>query len=157
VLAPRAVDLTTLVGEGISYVIELAEAKGQRLRIAIDPAAARVWADPQRLKQVVINLVSNAIKFSPKDASIVIGSDVSRAEDHVDLWVSDTGSGIPAADRERIFEPWVMLDPSLGRAGTGLGLALVKRIAELHGGSVRVEDGPATGSKFIVTLPVAAA
>ena len=112
-----------------------------------------VFADEARLEQVFYNLVSNAIKYS-EGGTIRVGG---RARgDHIELFVSDQGSGIPVAQQARLFEPFYRADSGLGRKtqGVGLGLFLCKAIVEGHGGSIWVESAPGKGATFRFTLPV---
>jgi PAS domain S-box-containing protein len=144
------ISLEPIVRECLAFVIEQAEARHQRVTIALDPTVDIVRADPRRLKQVLINLMTNAIKFSRDAGAIAVRA--RRTDDGlVELAVSDNGPGIAEHDRERIFEPFVTLDRS-PRSGAGLGLALVKRMVELQGGTVRLEDEPTGGARFIVTV-----
>jgi CheY-like chemotaxis protein/anti-sigma regulatory factor (Ser/Thr protein kinase) len=120
-------------------------------------AVTTIEADERRLKQILVNLLSNAIKFTDQGGEIgleVIG-DPEKGMVHFSVW--DTGIGIAKADITRLFQPFVQLDSSLTRAyaGTGLGLTLVQRLADMHGGSVSVESAgvPGEGSRFTVTLP----
>jgi len=101
------------------------------------------------------NLLSNAVKFTPEGGKIVIGAGEKPHE--IEIHVSDTGLGIKEKDLERIFNPFEQVDSSFSRerGGTGLGLALAKKLVELHGGRVRVEsEGVGRGSKFLFTIPV---
>jgi len=152
---PSDVVLKPLVAQCIALVRDEADARRQQLRTDLDYVGAIVRADPRRLKQMFLNLLTNAIKFSPKGATVTIGSTVLPGA-AIELWVANPGPGIPAADRERIFEPFVRLEAALTREqpGAGLGLTIVQRIAELHGGTVRVEGEPGHGSKFVVKLPL---
>jgi two-component system phosphate regulon sensor histidine kinase PhoR len=111
-------------------------------------------ADPDRLEQVFVNLVENAIKYGrAKGRVIVKGRTVNG---HVELCVADNGPGIPSEARERIFERFYRIDKARSReaGGTGLGLAIVKHIVQSHGGKVWVESGPGQGAHFYFTLPV---
>jgi PAS domain S-box-containing protein len=152
------VALLPVVQECVALVHEAALAKQQRLEIACDASVGSVRADPRRLRQVLLNLLTNAIKFSPAGATVTIGSGHAAAG-CAELWVADTGPGIPVEDRERVFDPFVRLASAHTEAqpGAGLGLALVKRITELQGGSVRVEDGRGCGARFVVQLAEVAA
>jgi CheY-like chemotaxis protein/anti-sigma regulatory factor (Ser/Thr protein kinase) len=114
-----------------------------------------MWVDPRRLKQMLVNLLSNAVKFTPQRGSIgveVIADDQAKV---VRFTVWDTGIGIAAGDIPKLFQAFTQLDSSLSRqqSGTGLGLVLVQRMAELHGGSVTVESEPGKGSRFAISLP----
>lgn len=112
-----------------------------------------VMGDFRRLKQVLVNLLSNAVKFTPEGGSVHLS--VAPADGVVRLVVADTGIGIAEHDFDRLFRPFVQIDSGLSRAheGTGLGLTLVVKLVDMHGGSVSVESEPGKGSRFIVTLP----
>jgi signal transduction histidine kinase len=100
----------------------------------------------------VFNLLSNAVKFTPAGGSVVVAS--SRVDGEVQVSVADTGPGIAPEDQERIFEEFQQTDVGAQqREGTGLGLALSKRLVELHGGRIWVESQPGHGSRFVFTLP----
>ena len=115
-----------------------------------------MMADPRRLKQVVVNLLSNAVKFTPEGGAVGLKLAGSADGQSVQIEVWDTGIGIDPADHARLFTPFVQLDSKLSRqyGGTGLGLALVRRMVELHGGRVWLESRPGEGSRFFVNLPV---
>jgi signal transduction histidine kinase len=133
------------------------EAGEKRLKVSVslDRMAPAVAADALRLKQILVNLLSNAVKFTPEGGSIglEVKGDAERGVAHFAVW--DTGIGIAQEDVPRLFQPFVQLDSSLSRQypGTGLGLVLVHRLVELHGGSVTVESEPGRGSRFTVSLP----
>jgi signal transduction histidine kinase/DNA-binding NtrC family response regulator len=133
------------------------DAQKKHLQVAYtrDSSVTTVQADQRRLKQILVNLLSNAVKFTPEGGAI--GLDVKNDEEDqaIRFVVWDTGIGIAPKDLERLFEPFIQLDSSLARqyAGTGLGLALVRRLTELHEGQVAVESAPEQGSRFIVSLP----
>jgi len=114
-----------------------------------------VMADVRRLKQVLVNLLNNAVKFTPPGGSLGIEVNLVPS-DEVLITVWDTGIGIRAEDIERLFQPFSQLDARLEReySGTGLGLSLVKRLVELHGGRVSVESEPGRGSRFSFSLPM---
>jgi signal transduction histidine kinase/CheY-like chemotaxis protein len=151
----QPVDLPAVIDAAIESVKPAAEAKGIKLQKVIDPIAGPVTGDPNRLQQVIWNLLTNAIKFTPKGGNVQIV--VERSNSHVELSVSDTGKGIPADFLPHVFERFSQADDSAkrGRSGLGLGLAIVKSLAELHGGSVRVKSGgEGKGTTFIVSLPI---
>ncbi|MCB0185240.1 MAG: hypothetical protein KDE31_13290 [Caldilineaceae bacterium] len=141
-------------------VLRLVQPTAQKKAIVIDfQRAAEVkvlMADGRRLKQMLINLLSNAIKFTAQGGRVGLEVAVDEATiPEISFTVWDTGVGIPEEAQEHLFEPFVQVDSSLARRyeGTGLGLALVKRMAELHGGQVTVESHVGQGSRFVVKLP----
>ncbi len=113
----------------------------------------RVWGDPERLREVLANLVSNAVKYSPNGGRVWVGGRVDQAG--VTVYVADQGIGIPPEEQGSIFERFYRVDSSLQRRteGAGLGLYLVKAVVEAHGGRIWVESAPDRGSIFIFTLP----
>jgi signal transduction histidine kinase len=125
------------------------------VRVAAGTPRARF--DPPRIEQVLTNLIGNAIKFAPEESCIEIsaGGALFEGRSFVEVSVADPGPGVSAADRERIFEPYVRTGESRGAGGLGLGLAICKRIVEAHGGSIRIEDRPGGGSRFAFRLPAA--
>jgi signal transduction histidine kinase len=125
------------------------------LEVTVEPSADVdfVEGDERRLRQVIFNLLSNAVKFTPEGGSITVGS--ARVDGEVQISVTDTGEGIPLGDQKRIFEEFQQTEIGVQqREGTGLGLALSKRLVELHGGRIWVESEPGHGSRFVFTLPI---
>ncbi|MDX2100695.1 MAG: PAS domain S-box protein [Leptolyngbyaceae cyanobacterium bins.59] len=114
-----------------------------------------IEADERRLKQVLINLLTNAVKFTPAEGKVFLDVSLDMQEEILVLKVADTGIGIAEEDMGKLFQAFSQLDSSLSRhhEGTGLGLALVKRIVDLHGGSMSVESYPGQGSCFTISLP----
>jgi len=116
-------------------------------------------ADEQRLKQMLVNLLSNAVKFTPNGGHVRLGATADPGAGRIHFTVQDDGLGIAPADQTRLFQPFIQIDAQLSRQheGTGLGLALVKRLAEQHGGTVWLESTgiPGEGCRFTVTLPAA--
>jgi signal transduction histidine kinase len=138
---------------GVVMVREPAVKKGVRLSLTLAPAVDLVDGDERRLRQVVYNLLSNAVKFTPGGGCIDVAS--SRVNGEVRVTVADTGPGIAPEDHERIFEEFQQTYVGVDqREGTGLGLALSKRLVELHGGRIWVESEPGQGSRFVFTLPI---
>jgi signal transduction histidine kinase len=129
------------------------------VRVTVDPSKLTVVADRERLHQVVANLVENAARYSPAGAPVDVEA-VGLGEQGVELTVTDRGPGIPAEDRSRVFERFHRLDHARTRdgGGAGLGLAIVRWIVDLHGGTIRADAGPdgAGGCRMIVRLPVRA-
>jgi two-component system, NtrC family, sensor kinase len=137
---------------GVVMVRERAMTDGVRLALATDPGLDLVEGDERRIRQVIFNLLSNAVKFTPAGGAV----DVSAARVDGEVWVSvaDTGPGLAATDHERIFEEFQQAETGLElREGTGLGLALSKKLVELHGGRIWVDSELGEGSKFVFTLP----
>ena len=145
----------------------LAEKKEITIRQLLSPKLVTVTADRKKLKQIFYNLLSNAIKFTPEGGFVEISTDtvgdfdVSGDEQHVfrryaEFCVRDDGIGIDEADQSRIFQEFQQVDGSHARQyeGTGLGLALTRKLVELHGGSLWVESEPGKGSSFFFTLPI---
>lgn len=126
---------------------------GHCLRVVLDPRTPLVAGDRDRLTQVLVNLLDNAIKYSPDGGEISVGVGVEG--DAVHLWVRDGGIGIPVEALESVFERYTRVESDRHRPihGTGLGLPIVRQIVELHGGRVWVESEPGAGSTFHVTLP----
>jgi PAS domain S-box-containing protein len=150
------VELSALVRGAAHDLSATIEAAGHTLRLQLAPAPVMVDGDATRLAQVVINLLTNAAKYTPQGGTIdlVLACEPGLA----DIRVRDTGIGIPADALATVFEMFSQLEPALERArgGLGIGLALVRGIVELHGGSIRADSaGPGCGSEFTVRLPLA--
>ena len=139
----------------LQLVKEAAYQKEIHLSSRVDAALHSLPADERRLKQILVNLLSNAVKFTPEHGSVGIEVAGDTERQTVRFTVADTGIGIAQDDLAKLFQPFVQLDSSLARnyGGTGLGLALVYRMTELHGGSVSVESELGKGSRFTVSLP----
>ncbi len=139
----------------VQAVAAAAQHKQIAISTALDDAVATIDADPRRVQQLLVNLLSNAVKFTPAGGSIVLELRGDAARQCATFSVADTGIGIAANDLPKLFQPFMQLDGRLNRMyeGAGLGLALVRRLAEAHGGSVAVESTPGKGSRFSVTLP----
>jgi signal transduction histidine kinase len=138
---------------GVVMVREPASKRGVAVALELAPDVDLVDGDERRLRQIVYNLLSNAVKFTPEGGSVVVAS--AQVDGEVQVSVTDTGPGIVVADRERIFEEFQQTDVGVQqREGTGLGLALSKRLVELHGGRIWVESEPGHGSRFVFTLPI---
>jgi signal transduction histidine kinase len=137
---------------GVVMVREPATKHDVRLSLELAPGIDLVEGDERRLRQVIFNLLSNAVKFTPEGGEVVVAT---ASRDHeVLISVTDTGPGIPLDDHERIFEEFQQTNVGVQqREGTGLGLALSKRLVELHGGRIWVESEPGHGSRFVFTLP----
>jgi signal transduction histidine kinase len=145
--------LKEAVERGVVMVRERATKNGVELTLEPDPKVGLVEGDERRIRQVIFNLLSNAVKFTPPGGSVDVSTSGSDGE--VRVAVRDTGPGIAPEDRERIFEEFQQTAAGAEqREGTGLGLALSKRLVELHGGRIWVESEVGKGSTFLFTLPV---
>ena len=139
----------------IQLIRQSASKKQINISYSTDGQVHSIYADPRRLKQILINLLSNAVKFTPENGSVGLEVRTETENDQIHFTVWDTGIGISEEDRGRLFKPFSQLDSSLARryGGTGLGLTLVKRMAELHKGSVSLNSEPDKGSRFTVSIP----
>lgn len=145
------ISLERVLDEAIELMRPLADAEGIEILCDADARGIYVSGDGQCLKQVLINLISNAINYNRAGGTVTIGS--SRSDDRVTLNVTDTGRGIAAKDLERLFEPFERLDAAAtGVEGTGLGLALSRDLVEMMDGTIDVTSEPGKGSTFSVTL-----
>jgi signal transduction histidine kinase len=181
-LHPEAVSLVEMVEGVLGAVKSLATKKRIQVTSDLPPDLAPAWADPPRLKQILYNLLSNAIKFTPEGGTVTVTARIAEGgrgaegqrgrgepglapmppgppapRQFLEVSVADTGIGIPAEDLRRIFEEFEQVaDPTRPKQeGTGLGLALVKKLVEMHGGTVRVASTPGQGSTFTFSVPVA--
>ncbi|MEI7644634.1 MAG: ATP-binding protein [Chloroflexales bacterium] len=137
------------------FVKGMAIKKSIKLAFLLNDQMAEAAVDPKRMKQMLVNLLSNAVKFTPDKGQVSLDVIADAVAGVIRFNVQDTGIGIAPDDKARLFQPFMQLDSSLNRQheGTGLGLALVRRLAELHGGSVTVESTPGQGSCFTISLP----
>ncbi len=153
----QRLELVTIIEAALDSVRPSAEAKSIAVRRTIDPTAGLVFGDPNRLQQVVWNLLTNAVKFTPRDGKIDVI--VQRVDSHVEIEVRDSGMGISPQFLPHMFERFRQADSSTTRkyGGLGLGLSIVKQLVELHGGSVVARSfGEGQGSTFTVSLPLRA-
>jgi two-component system phosphate regulon sensor histidine kinase PhoR len=148
------VSISDLIDKAVQLLRPQAEKKGQAISTALAEGIGPMTGDADKLTQVLINLIDNAIKYTPKGGRITV--EAQRREDVIEVIVSDTGIGIPPLEIPRIFERFYRVDRARSRemGGTGLGLSIVKHIVEAHGGKVSVESQFGKGSRFVVTLPV---
>jgi signal transduction histidine kinase/ActR/RegA family two-component response regulator len=151
----RPISVKEVCEASIRLIKQLAHKKKLKLTHTIDETVVTILADERRLKQVLVNLLSNAIKFTPEEGQVGLEITGNPDRELVNFTVWDTGIGISREDMARLFQPFVQLDSSLARqyTGTGLGLSLVARMAEMHGGGVSLESEPGHGSRFTVSLP----
>jgi PAS domain S-box-containing protein len=153
----RKVDLASVVDASVNAVRPAAEAKAIELKVALDPPSCAVRGDPNRLQQVFWNLLTNAVKFTPKQGRVSVT--LAKVKSQLTVTVSDNGEGIDPAFLPYIFERFRQADASASRrhGGLGLGLSIVKQLVELHGGSIKASSkGNGAGSTFTVELPVLA-
>jgi signal transduction histidine kinase/ActR/RegA family two-component response regulator len=159
-LSPRAVQLETVACDALAMVEEAAAAKGLALSFASHGLAGGHWVDDQRLRQVLLNLLNNAIKFTAEgEIRLELSCTPGPGVDIARFVVSDTGPGIDPERTDRLFKRFSQIDGSVTRTfgGTGLGLAICKGLAELMGGEIGVESTPGEGASFWVELPLAPA
>lgn len=149
------VNITAVLDESARSLRPLADKKSLAIELRTGAEIPAVRADRGKLKQVVFNLLSNAIKFSPPGGQIQLLAELDEYGDEIRISVSDRGPGVPPEERERIFEPFVRLQPADAPDGTGLGLSIARRLVELHRGRIWVESATEGGSVFVFTLPVA--
>ncbi len=153
-LERESVNLPLLLQDVVASLGTLPESKSLTVTIETDPDVPPVSGDPVRLGRAVRHLLDNAIKFSEPGGQVTVRA--ARMGREIQVSVSDQGPGIPREEQQHIFEPFVQVDSSITRRheGTGLGLAMVSRIVELHGGSVDVDSAPGRGSTFSIRLPL---
>jgi PAS domain S-box-containing protein len=151
----QAVDLPPVIQNAVETVRPAADAKGVRLLTIMDPRTAPVTGDPERLQQVLWNVLSNAVKFTPRGGRVQVR--LERVNSHAEITVSDTGAGIPAEFLPHVFERFRQADAGINRerGGLGLGLAITRHLVELQGGRIAAEsDGPGKGATFRIELPL---
>ena len=151
----QTVNLPVVVEEAVATIRNAADAKGVRLQVVVDPAAGPISGDPDRVQQIIWNLLSNAVRFTPKDGQVQLR--LERVDSHVEIVVSDTGIGIPVEFLPHVFERFRQADSRFSRehGGLGLGLAITRDLVELHGGIVQAfSEGQGLGATFRVELPL---
>ncbi len=156
-LEVRSIELSSIIEGAVESVLPAAQAKSIRLQRVLDSGTSLVSGDPNRLQQVVWNLLTNAIKFTPKGGRVQIR--LERINSHIEIVVNDTGTGISPEVLPYVFERFRQADSSSTRSygGLGLGLAIVRHIVDMHGGSVEAESaGKDQGATFTVKLPLMA-
>jgi signal transduction histidine kinase len=149
-LRRERVDLRALASRAADLYREVAEQKNIRIDLDL-PAQAEMQGDPVRLGQALSNLVDNALKYTPEGGRVTVGAAVEPGA--VTLTVSDNGPGVPAAERDAVWRRLYRGDASRSQRGWGLGLALVRAVAEAHGGSAEVGDAPGGGARFQMRFP----
>ncbi len=151
----EAVDPATIVERAVSAVRERSIPARGCISVEIAPTLPRLWADPDSLVTVLINLLDNAMKYTGEDKQIRVRAVAAESEVH--LTVQDNGIGLDARSARRVFDQFYQADRTLARAaeGCGLGLAIARSLVRAHGGRLTVESRPGRGSTFRVSLPLA--
>ncbi len=151
----QPIDVDILCQAALQFVQAAAQQKGIGLHHTVEPAITGLYGDERRLTQILVNLLDNAVKFTPATGTAGLAVTTDRVQERIQFVVWDTGIGIAADDHERLFQPFSQVDGRLSRqyGGVGLGLALVRRLVDMHGGSISLESAPGQGSRFTVSLP----
>ncbi|WP_460201778.1 histidine kinase [Scytonema sp. NUACC21] len=152
-IQPQKVDLGKLCSDVVEELRDRYTAKSHKLKRDIPKDLPNVYADPERIRQVLINLLDNAIKYTPENGTITV-SGLHRTTQKVQFSIGDTGPGIPEENRERIFENHYRLERDEATEGYGIGLCLCQRIIRAHYGQIWVDASPNGGAWFHFTLPV---
>jgi two-component system sensor histidine kinase ResE len=152
-ISPRGADLGKILAEAVDTIQPLLDKYGQRMLVEVPVDFPKVWADPRRIVQVLVNLIGNANKYGPADSEIKLK--VIKCTSEIRVEVADRGPGIPPEARADLFRRFVYPagEAAASQTGAGLGLSVVKAIVEAHGGRVGVDDRPSGGSVFWFTLP----
>lgn len=139
----------------LNFIKQAALKKSISVEYVPQPEGTTIFGDPKRLKQILVNLLNNAVKFTPPNGSVKLNVQTDEKAGQIRFSIQDTGVGISADDQKKLFQPFVQLDNRLSRQyeGSGLGLVLVKKLTELHSGTVLVESELGRGSNFIVIFP----
>lgn len=146
------VAVQTMVDEVAMLLRPVADRKGVAITLQAGDPALRVHADEDKLKQIVINLVDNAVKFSPPESRVDVRIEADRKA--VSVLVEDQGPGVPPEDRPHLFDRFYRGQAAEAAAGSGLGLAIAKNLARLHGGDITLRPGASRGSVFVLSLPL---
>jgi PAS domain S-box-containing protein len=151
---PQIIAVDELCRSSLAFVKEQATKRSITVNYINESSISKIYADPRRLKQILINLLTNAIKFTPDNGQMTLQVEADLEQDLIQFSVIDNGIGIAPEDLQRLFQPFVQVDSGLNRQqeGTGLGLALVQKLTDLHGGSVEVESEVGKGSRFTINL-----
>jgi len=151
----QPIDVDEICRSSLAFVKSLALQKSINLVYEEDKTISKIYVDPRRIKQILVNLLTNAVKFTPDHGQVTLQVRADVDQDLVQFSVIDTGIGITQDDLKRLFRPFTQIDSSLNRQqeGTGLGLALIQKLTDLHGGSVQVESQVGVGSNFTINLP----
>ena len=150
----EAVDLRAALLGVLPVVKPRAQDKRIRISTFLPTDLPLVWADPGKLNQILLNLITNGIKYTHENGNVSV--EARTVDGLVEIWVNDTGIGIAREDQDKVFQRFTQIDSSATRSqgGTGLGLAIVRELVELHGGAIRVQSKLGKGSSFIFTMPI---
>jgi two-component system cell cycle sensor histidine kinase PleC len=151
-LHPALFALQPTLEKAVAMVRERAVRQGVATTAEVDPSLPLIEADERRLNQILFNLLSNAIKFTPRGGQVVLSA--RTAGDFVEVSVCDSGIGIKADEAGKIFDEFYQVKAGVTQEGTGLGLAVTKRLVQLHGGEITVVSVPGEGTTFTFTLPI---
>jgi signal transduction histidine kinase len=152
-LSKEATDIGQLVRQVVEAAVPSMD-DAPNVEVAVEEGLSPIPVDPKRIRQVIANLLSNALRYTPRDGRIEIS--VHAAEGEVEVYVSDTGPGISPQDLPRLFERFFRGDPARNRSGgSGLGLAIARRWVEAHGGRIWAENNRTRGARFTFRLPLA--
>lgn len=151
ILKPQPIDVTKLIAEVVTPIAEMARGKNIQLDVAMATDIGTIAVDPIRFKQILLNVLDNAVKFTPAQGLITIT--VQRTNTQIDFIIKDNGIGIPEADIARVFGRFERATNNTRQSGTGIGLFLVKRLMELHGGSVSLTSVEGQGTSVTLSLP----
>jgi PAS domain S-box-containing protein len=152
---PQLISLDEFCRSCLAFVKIQAYKKSITVTYIPEPFVSKIFADPRRLKQILVNLLINAVKFTSENGRVTLRVNADPEQDLIQFAVIDNGIGITPENLQRLFQPFVQVDSSLTRQyeGTGLGLTLVQKLTDLHGGSVQVESKFGEGSTFTINLP----
>ena len=153
---PQLIGVDDLCRSSLTFVKEQATRKSITLTYQLETTVSKMYADPRRLKQILINLLTNAVKFTPEHGQVILQVAADAEQERIQFSVIDNGIGIAPENLKKLFQPFVQIDSRLTREyeGSGLGLALVQKLTDLQGGSVDVESEVGQGSRFTINLPV---
>jgi len=153
-LTLQALEIREVLATAVDRMVPQVEKHGLNLSVTVEPVVPSVMVDRMLLERAVVNLIENAVKFTPEGGSIIVSAHSS--DGMVTVEVKDSGEGIDPVDLPRVFERFYKADRARRAGGTGLGLAIVKHTIEAHGGSVKAESEPGKGSTFGFSIPVSA-
>ncbi len=154
VVTLHQIDVGAAVADIVAATSRVARHRSRRLALTVAADLPRVCADPERLRQIVGNLIDNALKFSPEGTTVTVAlARSTRVPDHVEIAVMDEGHGVDPATAERLFERFHQAPSPHSRKGIGLGLYLCRELVRRQGGDIWVENRPEGGARFAFTLP----